>query len=257
MRRIKIAQIAALLFAANAMALAAPYHRSSTAQATGQVRGAVIDTNEARVSGATVTIEGEGTTRTVSTAEDGTYQIEMPTGIYRIRVNNRGFCPARRAAFRMQPSTSTTINFTLIVCPLIHEMKTVNGQDVGEVARYRDPFKEEVFPLTHRSVAPLELVVRYGERREDKSIIEYRGAVVSYDEHAANPAGSARRSEYLGVTISYDALMILADKVQLNTSTFRLEAEGNVIVEDGKRCVRVRRAVVELQTGEPKIELTQ
>ena len=45
MRRINIAQITALLLAANAMALAAPHRRSFTGRPTGQVHGTVIDTD--------------------------------------------------------------------------------------------------------------------------------------------------------------------------------------------------------------------
>lgn len=216
------------------MALAASHHQSATAQTTGQVRGTVVDVNDARVAGATITVEGEGATRAVTTAEDGTYRIELPTGIYRIRVNSRGFCPARRAPFRVQPSTDVMLNFILTACPIVNNITVVNGQYAGETDRYQDPFREEVFRLAHPSGAPLELLLRYKERREDGSIIEYREAA-----------------------LSYDALMIRADKVRLDPRTFRVEAEGNVIVEDGKRCVRARRAVVNLQTGNPSLELTQ
>jgi hypothetical protein len=233
MRRINIAQITVLLFAANAMGLAALHHQA-TAKATGQLRGTVVDTNDARIAGATVTVEGEGVTLAVMTADDGTYKIELPSGIYRIRVNSTGFCPARRAPFRMQPSNTIMLNFNLKVCPIVNGITIVDGQYVGETDRYQDPLREEVIPLAHLSGAPLELLVRYGERREDGNFIDYRGA-----------------------TVSYDALTIRADKVRLNPSTFRLEAESNVFVEDGKRCVRVKRAIVDLRTGEPKLELTQ
>jgi hypothetical protein len=106
MRRINIAQITALLLAANAMALAAPHRRSFTGRPTGQVHGTVIDTNGGRVSGAAVTVEGEGLTRAVVTVEDGTYKIELPVGTYRIKAARTGFCLARRAPFQALSSTS-------------------------------------------------------------------------------------------------------------------------------------------------------
>ncbi|MGH9928100.1 MAG: carboxypeptidase regulatory-like domain-containing protein [Pyrinomonadaceae bacterium] len=248
--KIKILTISVLLSMTNAMAFVAS-HQSSTTKVTGELSGTVVDMNEARVSGATVTIEGEALTRAIATAEDGTYKIELPVGTYRIKAARTGFCPARRAPFRALSSTSIILNFTLIPCSIVNDITIKNGQYVGETDRYKDPFKEEVFPLVHPSGASLELLVRYGARQENPEIIEYRGTVVSYDEHADTPTGSIRREKYLGVTFSYDSLMIRADKVQLDPKTFRLEAEGNVVIEDGKRCVTARRALVDLRTDEP------
>lgn len=253
--KIKIVLITVLLFVANAMAFAALHPQSPTPKLTGQLSGTVVDMNNSRVSGATVTVEGEGLKRAVATAEDGTYKIELPVGTYRIKTARTGFCPDRRAPFRALSSTSIILNFTLIPCSIVNDITIKNGQYVGETDRYKDPFKEEVFPLVHAAGAPLELLVRYGSRQQDQNIIEYRGAVVGYDEHADTPAGSVRRDKYLGVTISYDLLTIRADKVRLDQTTFRIEAEGNVVVEDGKRCVQAKRVVADLKTAEPRVEL--
>lgn len=258
MLRLKMVQAAVFMLAANIMVLASLHYQSPvTIQPTGRLIGTVADINKARVARAAVVVEGEGATRTAMTSEDGTYQIELPTGVYRIKVESIGFCPARRAAFRVQQSTTARFNFTLVPCPISNDLRIVNGQYRGEVDHYRDPFKEEIFPLAHSTGAPLELLVRYGERREDKNTIEYRGTVINYDEYADSPAGSIRRNKYLGVTVSYDSLMIHADRVRLDPQAFRLEAEGNVIVEDGNRCVQVNRAVADLKTGDPNLHLTQ
>ena len=255
--KIKIVLITVLLFVANAMAFAALHRQSPTPKLTGQLSGTVADMNKSRVLGATVTVEGEGLKRAVATAEDGTYKIELLVGTYRIKATRAGFCPARHAPFRVRSSTSIILNFTLIPCPIVNDITIKNGQYVGETDRYKDPFKEEVFPLVHPSGASLELLVRYGARQENPEIIEYRGTVVGYDEQADTLTGSIRREKYLGVIFSYDSLMIRADKVQLDPKTFRLQAEGNVVIEDGKRCVTARRALVDLRTDEPRLELTQ
>jgi hypothetical protein len=126
---------------------------------------------------------------------------------------------------------------------------------VGETDRYKDQFKEEIFPLAHPMGAPLELLVRYGSRQEDQDIVEYRGAIMVYDQHADTAAGSVHRVKCLGVSISYDLLTIRADKVRLNRTTFRLEAEGNVLIEDGKQAFRTSRALVDLKADEPRVEL--
>jgi len=255
--KIKIAPNIVLLFVANAMAFAALHHQSSTAQVTGQLSGTVVDINEARVSGATVTVEGEGVTRTVATAEDGTYKTELPVGTYRIKATRTGFCPARRAPFRAVSSTSTILNFTVIPCPIVNDINIKNGQFIGETDHYKDPFKEETLSLTDLAGAPLELLVRYGSRREDQNTVEYRGAVVGYDEHAKTPTGSVRCEKYLGVSVSYDSLMIRADKVRLDPKTFRLEAEENVVVEEGEHISYAKRIEVEFRSGHPIIKTIQ
>jgi hypothetical protein len=257
MRQIKIGQITALWLAANVMALAGLLNVSFTARATGEVRGTVIDMNDARVSRATITVEGDGLSRTVATSDDGTYKIELPLGTYRIKATRIGFFPGRRAPFRAVSSASIILNFTLIPCSIVNEITIKSGQYVGEKDRYEDPFKEEVFPLVHPTGTQLELSVRYGSRQEDQNIVEYRGTVIPYEAHADTPTGSVRRDKYLGVTISYNLLTIRADQVRLDPTTFRLEAEGNVVVEDGKRCDKGRRVVADLKTDEPRVELIQ
>jgi hypothetical protein len=230
MRLTKIMQATVLLCAANSITVVA-LHQSPATKAVGQLTGTVVDRNDARVVGATVIVESQGVTRSVTSAEDGTYKAELPTGIYRIRVNSRGFCPSRRAPFHMQSSTVVTLNFTLVPCPLVNSIAIEGGKYVGETDRYLDPLKEEVFPLASSSGAPLELLVRYSERRESKGIIEYRNAAVSYN-----------------------ILMVQADKINFDRRTFRLEVEGNVLIETDNRHTRAKRAVIDLQKGEPKIE---
>lgn len=252
MRRIKIAQIIALLFTVNVMTLAALHNRSFIEHARGHVSGTVIDLDEARVSAATITIEGEGLTQSVATADDGTFQFELPVGTYRIRAARTGFCPIRRAPFRTSESSSIIINFTLIPCPIVNDLTIKNGKYVGETDRYKDPFKEEVFAIASPN-ALLELLVRYGSRQENQNTIEYRGAFVSY-ESASTPNRSARPGKYLGVSISYDSLMIRADKIQLDPKTVRLEAEGNVVVEDGRQRTYGQHTAIHFESGKPIIK---
>jgi len=250
--KIKILTVSVLLSITNAMTLV-PSYQSSTTKATGQVSGTVVDMNEGRVSSATVTIEGEGLTRSIITAADGTYKIELPVGTYRIKAARTGFCPSRRAAFRAL-SSSVILNFTLIPCSIVNEITIKNDQYIGEADSYRDPFKEEVFPLVPPKGPSLELLVRYSLRHADQNIVEYRGTLVPYEEHADTPTGSVHREKYLGVTVSYDFLMIHADRVRLDTSTFHLEAEGNVVVENGKQRIYAKRTEVDFKSGEPLIK---
>ena len=255
--KIKILTISVLRSMISIIAFTTSYGQSFTPKQTSQLSGTVVDMNESRVSDAAVTVEGEGLTRTVATSEDGTYKINLPVGTYRIKVARTGFCPAHRAPFGALPLSSIILNFTLIPCPIVNEITIKNDQYVGEKDRYKDPFKEEVFPLVHSTGRPLELLVRYGSRQEDQNMIEYRGTVVPYEAHVDTPRGSAHRDKYLGVTLSYNLLTIRADKVRLDSTTFRLEAEGNVVVEDGKRSDKGKRVFADLKTYEPRVELIQ
>lgn len=234
MKRNNFRKVVALAFAVNVIVLVAAPLRSSATQTAGQVRGTVMDTNEAGVSGAKLVIEGGGKTYTTSTTEDGTYNIELPPGIYRVKVSSMGFCPTRRAPFRLKSSARVALNFTLTVCPIVNSVAIVNGQYIGETDRYQDPFNEEVLPLAHPSSALLELLIRFKERRKDGNFIEYREA-----------------------TVSYNTLTIRAQKVLLNPTTFRLKAEGSVIVEDNQRYIRVRQLTVDFRTDEPKLKLVK
>lgn len=244
-----IPRVALLLVAMNLLAvleLAEP--------SMGRLGGTVTDINEGRIHGATVAVTSEGITRATTTDEDGTYKLELPSGTYRITVSGVGFCPSRRGAFRIEPSTTATFNFSLIPCPISNDLRIVAGQYKGETDRYRDPFKSEIFPVKQLEGAPLELMVRYGTRRVRGKLINYRGGVVTYDEHAETPAGFVRRSNFLGVTVAYNHLLIQAESVSLDPRTLRFEAMGNVILEDGKQqakgtTIRVRfsnsKAIIE------------
>jgi hypothetical protein len=249
--------ISLLLSANSAMAVVTSYRQSSITQKTSQLTGTIVDMNLSRVSGVIVTIEGEGMPRTVTTSEDGSYKIDLPIGIYRIKATRPGFCPAHRAPFRALISAHMILNLTLIPCAIINEITIKNDQYVGEKDGYKDPFKEEVFPLAHPSGAPLELLVRYGSRQSVQSLVEYGGVAVPYEAYAETPTGSVRREKYQGVTATYDALTIRADRVRLDPKTFRLEAEGNVLIEDGKRCAQATRVVAYLKRDEPLVELIQ
>lgn len=252
--KIKILTINILLCVSKAMAFSAS-PQTSLPQLTAQLSGVVVDINKSRVPGVSITVENEVLRQVVTTAQDGTYKIDLPVGTYRVKASQPGFCPARRPPFRLVSATNIIVNFTLIPCPIVSELKIRNEEIVGERDRYRDPFSEERFPLVHDSGTPLELVVRYGSRQGDHSLVRYGGTKVLYDEQADNPQGSVRREKYLGATISYDLLTIRADKLQLDQTTFRLEGEGNVVVEDGKQSLRVKRVVVaDLRKDEPVVE---
>ena len=210
---------------------------------TGHVRGTVFDSNDAVVPNAKVIFEADGLKREVLTNEEGFYVIELPSGVYRVTTDSLGFCASQRAPFRVQPSSDTLINLTLVVCPLANILKYDEaGKYAGEECRYIDPFESESFPVTEIPGVLLNLLIRYGKRQEKESILEYQGVRVE------NGVPS-------GVTVSYDVLTLVADRVRFNKQTLILEAEGNVIVEDGKQRIRLASIEINFKVKNPLASL--
>ena len=80
--------------------------------------------------------------------------------------------------------------------------------------------------------AALELLIEFGSRREENGGIEYRGA-----------------------SVTYDTLTVVADHVAFNKNRFRLEADGNVVVQNNTEALRARAVGVDFQRGEPIVSL--
>ena len=64
---------------------------SALAQSVGSVNGTVTDSTQQALGNAHITISGGGTSRTITTANDGTFTASVPPGIYSIAVNASGF----------------------------------------------------------------------------------------------------------------------------------------------------------------------
>lgn len=223
------------------MAFAEMPKQPPTASALGYLAGVVLDTNNSAVAGATVTVEGERAKHTITTGQDGSFNVQLPPGTYRIRAESRGFCLCRRAAFRLRPSTTTTINLRLIVCPLVHSLILEGGQYKGETARYQPPFKEDEFSVGS-SGGPLNLLIQYGERILLGDDIQYKGFRLS-------------DGKCFEAIVTYDVFTIYADRVRFNARSLRIEAEGNVIFERGAERAKAQRADVDLKGPEPQVKL--
>jgi len=215
---------------------------SSQAQAVEErsfLTGTVLDTNNSVIVGATIMVEDRISKNPISTTttEDGTYRIQLPLGIYRISVNKAGFCPTRRADFRLRAS-NTTINFTLVVCPIVHSLILENGKYKGETARNQPPFKEEEFSIEPSSEG-LNLVIQHGERTETKKTIHYKGFALN-------------DRTFFGVVATYDLITLRADRLVFDRKSLRLRAEGNVVFEMGEKRTRALLVEVDLHGREPK-----
>ena len=72
--------------------VAAQARPRETNKRNGRVSGMVLDTNDARVAGARVTIEARDFKRKLSTSPEGKFRLELPAGDYDLTVDANGFC---------------------------------------------------------------------------------------------------------------------------------------------------------------------
>lgn len=197
------------------------------AQSSGKITGTVSDPNGAVIPNVTVILESQQTKQKTLTNEKGVYEIELLTGVYRITTYISVYYPYRRASFCVQPNTVTTINIAppLRVLSVGSEVTSSGSREPVNLAA---PPKYEAFSPPYSSCGPIDLLVRFNKQRKHQSYIEYSKAVTSYN-----------------------ALTIHADRTRLNPKTFHLEAEGNVIIEDGKQTLHANLATLEFKDRKP------
>jgi hypothetical protein len=215
---------------------------SSRVEPTSQLSGTVFDINEARVSNARVTIEGMGIKLTVTTDQAGQYNIDIPYGTYALEIDQSGFCRHKRPPFRVS-SPKVVLNFTLQVCGIA---LTVTADET--VCVPVDPFNTELVPMSNAGGPGLNAHVRYASRQQMGNVVEYRG-------RTAQRTPDGRAHPPYGLTLEYSLLTIRADVLRLNKETRRIEAEGNILVEDGKSSIHATRIVADISGDEPRVDV--
>ena len=249
MKAITVLLFFSLLLVADGHSRQEPPAPSSTTQQTALVRGVLTDfLTGAGVGGATVLFESAGKTQTVVTAKDGSYEAELPIDVYRITARRMTYCSARRAAVHIGSLSETKFNFTLVPCATQEVGILSNGRYAGEETREVNPFHYDSFKV--RS----ELLLRFGTKREDQRFIHYQGTKIKYLVWNRNSKESKDEYTYVGVMLSYDLLTVYADNIKLGKESFEIEAQGNVIVEDGSKRTRGSAVRIKLRGDKPIIE---
>ena len=82
-------------------------------EASGKLSGLILDPGEARVVGAKIIIEAKGFRREVISTDDGSYEIALPEGKYKVIVEHDGFYPSRKKTVRISSNTTTKLDVTL------------------------------------------------------------------------------------------------------------------------------------------------
>jgi Carboxypeptidase regulatory-like domain len=197
-------------------------HRARTGQPAATIKGTVFDTNGAAVPGVRVVLDDGRERSSATTDADGDYQLKVPGGSYRITTEAEGFFPARRAVFRAEPGATTTLNLRLVA-------HAVSEGDPPTSPPGYDSYSST--PLAPN--ASDQVVVRFSQKRETAAGPEYSGRV----------------------ELTHGALTITADRLDVDLKRSRLEACGNLLVEEGERQRRAGCAVVYFQKGRAAITL--
>src|SRR2546423_6433697 len=92
---------------------AAPLSHVTSPQPTGMLSGLILDPGEARISRATILVEGKEFRRMVTSGDDGSYKIELPEGKYKISVTRGGFYTSRKKTVRIRSDAALTLVVTL------------------------------------------------------------------------------------------------------------------------------------------------
>jgi hypothetical protein len=227
-------------------AVAAP--TTAIGQETVQVRGTVTTLygrSDAVITGAKVIFLSEGKKYEATTDAAGNYVVQVPVGIYQITTASLGFCPYKRSSFQVLPSAPVLMNVILYVCPLANILSLNDkGKYIGEECRYEDPVTNEtslVHYIINENNRPL---IRYGKRQDKQDSFEYEGVTIN-------------NGEYLGAMVSYDKLTLYADKIRFDKATTILEAQGNVVLEDGKQQSKWSKVIIDFKAKDPISTLTK
>jgi len=200
-------------------------------QPVGKVRISIFDTIDRIVPNITITIQGNGVIHKFTSGEKAYYEFDLAPGIYTV-ISDKGngyYFPFRRSAFKIESETTTLIN-VLPINRVLTIGTVIGDRDVTQLAP--EP-KYESLKVTDTSTTEIGIVVQYDHKREQAKSIEYRDG--------ARP--------FSGVVVTYGALTIIADVVSIDKVTLRVEAIGNVIVEDGKTRFQADRKVIEFRKG--------
>jgi hypothetical protein len=188
---------------------------SSQAQVTVHVNGVVMDLREAVVPDVELVFTGTNIARRVVSNQAGSYDINLPVGVYSVTAREHLFRPFRRAAFRLNESP-VTLNIVL--------------EAVASDAPNAPIFYDQV-SVPKVSDPALQLLVEFMKRR---------------------PSGK-NMTTYLNASATFDLLTVQGRSIRLNKLTMELVATGNVVVDDGLRRVHTAAARVNFKDGVPRV----
>ena len=78
-----------------------------------KLSGLILQPDAAGVPGARIIIERKGVRREIVSATDGSYEINLPKGKYKVRVKAQGFYPSKERLCVLRSDVTTKLEITL------------------------------------------------------------------------------------------------------------------------------------------------
>jgi hypothetical protein len=188
----------------------------------GVLKGTVLDTNDAVVPNAVVTLASRKRTVKATSSASGQYSFKIDPGIYSLTVDapRLGFGTTYRSHIRISPGLTRTLDLRLYGKILVLDPNVV-------------PSKE---PTDH---PPLLLVNFTFEEVPNMSPGEVGSGMVRFASKCESPSLSTYMPRFMdsdagryGVAFSYDLFTITADRLEINSRSKEIYAFGNIVIDD-------------------------
>lgn len=225
----RVNYFSALVFAASCNLISQSVS-PATQLGTFHVHGSIARTSsKSAISGATVTFEGQATTKTVFTGDRGTYETDLPLGTYSMTVRSPDshLEVYERPRFRVMSPTDIVFDISL-------DIVVVTSCDTGYPPSGKPPDAEDVkdgcggaetFTLPSEDNVQLQMLIRFAHRSRKDHLYAYS----DYTSPVYVP-----KFAYSPVFVAYNLFSLRADQVLYDTETRVLHALGNVVIADGK-----------------------
>jgi hypothetical protein len=123
MKRIVIASLCMLLAVIFWRAPLAAQTHSPAPRAVGELKGLVLDTQDARIAVAKITVENKSYLFETQTNDEGAFQVKLPVGEYQLKIESNGFKAYIRKRVRIEAYKTETLNATLWPAPPVDVIK--------------------------------------------------------------------------------------------------------------------------------------
>jgi hypothetical protein len=187
---------------------------------TFHVRGTIKDSTGGAVrdTKVNVTFQNDKLSVTVPTNESGIYEVDLPFGVYTMSANGSYgalFRPYRRPEFRVMSPINITLNATLA-----HTSRLIARYGPSPVVTASDitHYDGDFFSIPSEDGEPFRLYISYVKRVRSDYYYDYTGDnEPPYEDF---------------VFAAYNLFSLQANTVHYDMESRRLEAHGNVVVED-------------------------
>ena len=205
---------------------------SQNAPAYAVLKGTVFDmSREAVVLDQRVVIENLQTGqawRLTTDEQEGTFSAAVPPGTYSLSTEETHWTlPFRRASFRLEAGSTSTINIVLNPRILSIGLNIVKGYEIERAPAQR----YESFSIPGASSDLLKLLIQYETKKTSKGATVYKWA-----------------------KLSFDLVTVYADELKLDRKTLRVTASGRVMMEDGKERRKLSTASIHFNDGKLIVE---